>query len=154
MSIKNLFRCLLLIVTVRFISFPSSFIVSVEDVPFFKPVSFVTLVTAVSCRLCLLKILFRCLLLIVTVRFISFPLSFIVSVVDVQFFSLFALIMLQCSAKILLLASCTVILLHRYSVTKCVLPEICSLFMPYMQVWYLIVSIPDLCTLTYFPDRD
>ena len=44
----------------------------------------------------------------------------------------FALIMLQCSAKILLLAACTVILLHRYSVTKCVLPEICSLFMPYM----------------------
>ena len=40
--------------------------------------------------------------------------------------------MLQCSAKILLLAACTVILLHRYSVTKCVLPEICSLFMPYM----------------------
>ena len=56
---------------------------------FFKPVSFVTLVTAVSGRLCLLKILFRCLLLIVTVRFISFPLSFIVSVVsvvDVQIF--------------------------------------------------------------------
>ena len=56
---------------------------------FFKPVSFVTLVTAVSGRLCLLKILFRCLLLIVTVCFISFPLSFIVSVVsvvDVQFF--------------------------------------------------------------------
>ena len=92
MSLKNLFRCLLLIVTVRYISFPLSFIVSVvsvEDVHFFKPVSFVTLVTAVSCRLCLLKILFRCLLLIVTVRFISFPLSFIVSVVsvvDVQFF--------------------------------------------------------------------
>ena len=42
-------------------------------------------------------------------------------------------IMLQCSAKILLLATCTVILLHRYSVTKCVLPEICSLFMPYME---------------------
>ena len=61
MSIKNLFRCLLLIVTVRFISFPLSFIVSVvsvEDVHFFKPVSFVTLVTAVSGRLCLLKILF------------------------------------------------------------------------------------------------
>ena len=92
MSIKNLFRCLLLIVTVRFISFPLSVIVSVvsvEDVHFFKPVSFVTLVTAVSDRLCLLKILFRCLLLIVTVCFISFPLSFIVSVVsvvDVQFF--------------------------------------------------------------------
>ena len=91
-SIKNLFRCLLLIVTVRFISFPLSFIVSVvsvEDVHFFKPVSFVTLVTAVSGRLCLLKILLRCLLLIVTVRFISFPLSFIVSdvsVVDAQFF--------------------------------------------------------------------
>ena len=83
-----------------------------------------------------IKILFRCLFLIVTVCFISFPLNFIVSVVsveDVQFFSLFALIMLQCSAKILLLAACTVILLHCYSVTKCVLPEICSLFMPYMH---------------------
>ena len=92
MSVKNLFRCLLLIVTVRFISFPLSFIVSVvsvEDVHFFKPVSFVTLVTAVSDRLCLLKILFRCLLLIVTVRFNSFLFIFIVSVVsvvDVQFF--------------------------------------------------------------------
>ena len=85
---------MLLIVTVCFISFPLSFIVSVVsvDVHFYKPVSFVTLVTAVSGRLCLLKILFRCLLLIVTVRFISFPLSFIVSVVsvvDVQFLSPF-----------------------------------------------------------------
>ena len=56
---KNLFRCLLLIVTVCFISFPLSFIVSVVsvvDVQFFKPVSFVTLVSAVSGRLCLLKI--------------------------------------------------------------------------------------------------
>ena len=44
----------------------------------------------------------------------------------------FALIMLQYSATILLLAACTVKLLHRYSVMKCVLPEICSLFMPYM----------------------
>ena len=56
MSIKILLRCLLLIVTVRFISFPLSFIVSVVsvvDVQFFKPVSFVTLVSAVSGRLCL-----------------------------------------------------------------------------------------------------
>ena len=56
MSIKISGRCWLLIVTVRFIS--SLFIsivsvVSVEDVRFLKPVSFVTLVTAVSGRLCL-----------------------------------------------------------------------------------------------------
>ena len=92
MSIKNLFRCLLLLVTVCFISFPLSFIVSVvsvEDVNFFKPVSFVTLVTAVSGRLCPQKILFRCLLLIVNVRFISIPLSFIVSVVSVEDFQFF-----------------------------------------------------------------
>ena len=85
-----------------------------------------------------IKNLFRCLLLIVTVCFISFPLNFIVSVVLVEyvhffhFHLYFALIKLQCSAKFLLLAACTVILLHRYSVMKCVLAEICSLFMPYM----------------------
>ena len=52
----------------------------------------------------------------------------------------FAFIMLQYSATILLLAACTVKLLHRYSVTKCVLPEICSLFMPYMKLGSIIVA--------------
>ena len=85
--------------------------------------------------------LLRCLLLIVSVCFICFSLNIIVTFVSVEddhffhFHLYFALIMLQCSATILLLAACTVILLHRYSVTKCVLPEIFSLFMPYMTIF-------------------
>ena len=65
-------RCLLLIVTVCYISFLLSFIVTVvsaEDLQcLFARYTFVAPVTAVLGRLGLQKFVFRCLLLIVTVR--------------------------------------------------------------------------------------
>ena len=136
MSIKNLFRCLLLIVTVRFISFPLSFIVSVvsvEDFQFFQACfirytcfsSFRQIVSVKN----LLKMLVtscyslfqqfsihfhcfscfsgrcpiflegRCLLLIVTVRFIGFLLIYIVSVVSVEDVQFFPLLSLSCNSN-------------------------------------------------------
>ena len=147
---KNSLRCLLLIVTVSFISFPFNFIasvISVEEVHFFLA-HFMHYTCYSSFRQIVSKKknLFRCLLLIVTVHFFCFSLNFIVtfvSVEDVHFFHFhlyFALITLQCSATILLLAAWTVILLHRYSVTKCVLPEICSVFMPYMTLYVIYLQ--------------
>ena len=60
-----------------------------EDVQFFKA-CFIRYTCFSSFRqIVSIKNLFRCLLLIVTVRFISFPLSFIVSVVSVEDFQFF-----------------------------------------------------------------
>ena len=72
------------------------------------------------------KILFRCLLLIVTVRFISFPLNFIVSVVsveDVQFFSLSSLFCTYNAAVLCL--NLVIGSLHCYIVTPLQCNEMC-----------------------------
>ena len=83
-------KCSLLIVTFRYISFPLNFIVTVVSVDFLH--FFFTRYIRYTCfrQIVSIKKSLRCLLLIVTVHCISFPLNFIVSVVsveDVQYYS-------------------------------------------------------------------